>query len=69
MYEPWNSAEMRLGNFDVLYLYDGMNSMVEVEAVPAGDEHYELYSLDGTYLGYTWEENKYRYLVQENSSD
>ncbi len=68
MYEPWNSEVMRLGNFDVMYLYDGMNSMVEIKAVPAGDERYELYGLDGAYLGYTWEENKYGYLVLESIS-
>lgn len=63
MYAPWNSEKMQIGNFDILYLYDGGNNMIQVRAVISGDEKYDLFSLDGKYIGYTWEEDKYGYLV------
>ncbi|SHI20908.1 hypothetical protein SAMN02745823_03421 [Sporobacter termitidis DSM 10068] len=62
MYFPWNCASRRLSNFDVLYLYDGDETMTQVLAVPAAAETYALYEPDGTYLGYTWEEGGYGYL-------
>lgn len=66
MYAPWNSSDMQIKNFDVLYLYDGDNQLIEVNAVEIGCEIYALYALDGSYFGYTWEEDQYAYLEVEH---
>jgi hypothetical protein len=62
MYYPWDCDRMRLGNFDVLYLYDGNNRITNINAVPQGNEEYILYLEDGTPAGYTWECGRHGYL-------
>lgn len=64
MYRPWNCSSMRLSTFDVLYLYNyEENSLTRLDAVQIEGETYEIYSESGEYLGYTWEEDNYGYLV------
>lgn len=68
IYVPWNCEERRLGKFNVLYLYnynDGTLTQVSIESI--GEESYELYGEDGSYLGYTWEEDNCGYMVLNNS--
>ena len=56
MYRPWNCAVSRLENFDVLYLYlDG--ALIEVTAQAQG-----VFTREGEYVGYVWEEDNYGYL-------
>jgi len=61
MYRPWNYDVMQLELFDVLYLYTG-DELVKLELIPDGDG-WQLYDGNGEYLGYTWEEDNYAYLV------
>ena len=62
MYYPWNATSMRLDNFDVLYVYDGEETLTQVIALLRNEQLYELYDTAGNYIGYTWEENRYGYL-------
>jgi hypothetical protein len=62
MYAAWNADTNRLGNFDILYLYDD-RQLSRVYAVAREDGRYDIFSTDGTLVGYTYETNQHGYLV------
>lgn len=60
MYQPWNRSSMRLDNFDAVYIYNE-GKIIPVTVVFSND-NWEIYTENGEYLGYTWEEAGYGYL-------
>ncbi len=62
MYAAWNRDAMQLDNFDVLYLYDGEETLSPVTAAKQADGSFLVLDSNGSVAATAWEENGIGYL-------
>ena len=62
MFSDWNRDAMLLSNFDVLYLYDGEDTLTKVTAENTGGESYTIRNDRGDTVAVSWEEDGNGYL-------
>ena len=62
MYAAWNRDAMQLDNFDVLYVYDGDETLSPVTAAKQADGSFLVLDKNGSVAATAWEENGIGYL-------
>lgn len=60
IYKAWNRESNRVDGFDALYYYDG-ESLEPIYLEETGEMSYEVYTMDGQWMGRIWEEDQVGY--------
>lgn len=60
IYKAWNRESNRVDRFDALYYYDG-ESLEPIYLEQTGEMCYEVYTMDGQWMGRIWEEDQVGY--------